>query len=63
VNIKTELGEAGISGIAQDALRAGLTHVRGLHQALDEGGFQHAEAMDAEEHVSFQGPRPAAPAT
>jgi hypothetical protein len=56
VNIKAELGEADISGIAQDALRAELAHVRGLNQALDEGGFQRVEAMDAEEHVSSQGP-------
>jgi hypothetical protein len=35
--------------------RSSPAHVRGLNQALDEDGFQRVEAMDAEEHVSFQG--------
>lgn len=55
--VKAELGEANISGIAQNAFRAELARVRGLSQAVDLGGFQRVEAVDADEHVSFQGRR------
>jgi len=54
-DVKAELGEANISGIAQNALRVELARVRGLNEALGEGGFQRVEAVDGEEHVSFQG--------
>ena len=55
-DIKAELGEANISGIAQSALRAELARARGLQEALaDEGGFQRVEAVDREEDVAFRG--------
>lgn len=55
-DIKAELGEANISGIAQSALRAELARARGLQGALaDEGGFQRVEAVDREEDVAFRG--------
>jgi hypothetical protein len=55
-DIKAELGEANISGIAQQALRAELARARGLHGALtDEGGFQRVEAVDRDEDVAFRG--------
>jgi hypothetical protein len=55
-DIKAELGEANISGIAQQALRAELARARGLHGALtDEGGFQRVAAVDRDEDVAFRG--------
>jgi hypothetical protein len=55
-DIKAELGEANISGIAQSALRAELARARGLQGALaDESGFQRVEAVDREEDVAFRG--------
>jgi len=55
-DIKAELGEANISGIAQSALRAELARARGLQGALaHEGGFQRVEAVDGEEDVAFRG--------
>jgi hypothetical protein len=55
-DIKAELGEANISGIAQSALRAELARARGLQGALaHEGGFQRVEAVDREEDVAFRG--------
>jgi hypothetical protein len=55
-DIKAELGEANISGIAQSALRAELARARGLQGALaDEGGFRRVEAVDREEDVVFRG--------
>lgn len=53
--VKDELGEANISGIAQSAFRSELARVRGLSQVVDQGGFQRVEAVDGEEHVSFRG--------
>jgi hypothetical protein len=54
-DIKAELGEANISGIAQSALRAELARARGLQSLADEGGFQRVEAVDRDEDVAFQG--------
>jgi hypothetical protein len=55
-DVKAELGEANISGIAQSALRAELARARGLQGALaDEGGFQRVEAVEGEEDVAFRG--------
>jgi hypothetical protein len=54
--IKAELGEANISGIAQNALRVELARARGLQEALGGGdGFRRVEAVDGEEDVTFQG--------
>jgi hypothetical protein len=53
-DIKAELGEANISGIAQNALRAELARARGQVLA-DEHGFQRVEAVDGDEEVAFQG--------
>jgi hypothetical protein len=54
--IKAELGEANISGIAQNALRVELARARGLQEALAGGdGFQRIEAVDGDEDVAFQG--------
>ena len=55
MNIKAGLGEADISGIAQNTLRAELAHVRATEPGSGRGRFQRVEAMDAEEPVSFQG--------
>lgn len=55
-DIKAELGEANISGIAQNALRVELARARGLQEALTgEDRFQRIEAVDGEEDVAFQG--------
>jgi hypothetical protein len=55
-DVRAELGEANISGIAQSALRAELARARGLQGALaDEGGFQRVEAVDRDEDVVFRG--------
>ena len=55
-DVKAELGEANISGIAQSALRAELARARGFQGALaDEGGFQRVEAVDRDEDVVFRG--------
>ena len=54
-DIRAELGEANISGIAQSALRAELARARGLQALADEGGFQRVEAVDRDEDVAFQG--------
>jgi len=55
-DIKAELGEANISGIAQSALRAELARARGLQEALsDEAGFHRVEAVDRDEDVAFRG--------
>ena len=55
-DVKAELGEANISGIAQNALRAELARARGHPEALaDEHGFQRVEAVEGEQEVSFQG--------
>ncbi len=54
-DIKAELGEANISGIAQNALRAELARARGLQALADEDGFQRVEAVDGDEDVAFQG--------
>jgi post-segregation antitoxin (ccd killing protein) len=54
-DIKAELGEANISGIAQNALRAELARARGLQALADEGGFQRVEAVDRDEDVVFRG--------
>ena len=55
-DIKAELGDANISRIAQNALRAELARARRLQGALaDEGGFQRVEAVDGDEDVAFQG--------
>ena len=55
-DIRAELGEANISGIAQNALRAELARARGHPQALaDEHGFQRVEAVEGEQEVAFQG--------
>ncbi len=54
-DIKAELGEANISGIAQQALRAELARARDLRVLADEGGFQRVEAVDRDEDVAFQG--------
>jgi post-segregation antitoxin (ccd killing protein) len=53
--VKAELGEANISGIAQNALRAELARARGLQALADEGGFQRVEAVDRDEDVVFRG--------
>jgi hypothetical protein len=53
-DIKAELGEANISGIAQNALRAELARARGQVLA-DKHGFQRVEAVDGDEEVAFQG--------
>ena len=54
-DIKAELGEANISGIAQHALRAELARARGLQALAGEGGFQRVEAVDRDEDVVFRG--------
>jgi hypothetical protein len=54
-DIKAELGEANISGIAQHALRAELARARGLQALADEGGFERVEAVDRDEDVAFRG--------
>jgi post-segregation antitoxin (ccd killing protein) len=54
-DIKAELGEANISGIAQNALRAELARARGLQALADEGRFQRVEAVDHDEDVAFRG--------
>ena len=54
-DIKAELGEANISGIAQNALRAELARARSLQALAGEGGFQRVEAMDRDEDVAFRG--------
>jgi hypothetical protein len=55
-DVKAELGEANISGIAQNALRGELARARALQEALtDEDGFQRVEAVDGDEDVAFQG--------
>jgi len=54
-DIKAELGEANISGIAQSALRAELARARGLKALAGEDGFQRVEAVDGDEDVAFQG--------
>jgi hypothetical protein len=53
--VKAELGEANISGIAQNALRAELARARGLPVLADEYGFQRVEAVEGEDDVAFQG--------
>ena len=53
--VKAELGEASISGIAQNALRAELARARGLQAVADEHGFQRVEAMAGDDDVAFQG--------
>ena len=53
--VKAELGEASISGIAQNALRAELARTRGLQVLADEHGFQRVEAVDGDDDVAFQG--------
>jgi hypothetical protein len=50
-----KLGEASISGIAQNALRAELARARGLQAVADEHGFQRVEAMEGDDDVAFQG--------
>ena len=63
-DIKAELGEANISGIAQAALRAELARARGLQASVGEGGFQRIEATDRdEEDVAFGAARSAATTT
>lgn len=54
-DVKAELGEANISGIAQNALRAELARARGLQAVAGEGGFQRVEAVDRDEDVAFRG--------
>ena len=54
-DIKAELGEANISGIAQNALRAELARARGLQILAGEDGFQRVEAVDDDEDVAFRG--------
>jgi hypothetical protein len=44
-SVKAELGEANISGIAQNALRAELARARGLPVLADEYGFQRVEVV------------------
>jgi hypothetical protein len=54
--IRAELGEANISGIAQNALRVELARARGLQEALGGGdAFRRVEAVDGDEDVAFQG--------
>lgn len=51
-DVKTELGEANISGIAQQALRAELAR----KQAVAEGGFERVEATNHRgDRVAFRG--------
>jgi len=54
-DIKAELGEANISGIAQNALRTELARARGLQALASEDGFQRVEAVDGDEDVAFRG--------
>ena len=54
-DVKAELGEANISGIAQNALRAELARARGLQALADGDGFQRVEAVDGDEDVAFRG--------
>ena len=55
-DVKAELGEANISGIAQNALRVELARARGHPEALaGQDGFQRVVAVEGEEEVSFQG--------
>ena len=54
-DIKAELGEANISGIAQNALRAELARARGLQALAGEDGFRRVQAVDGDEDVAFQG--------
>jgi len=55
-DIKAELGEANISGIAQNAFRTELARARGHQEApAGEDGFQRVEAVDGDEEVAFQG--------
>ena len=56
-DIKAELGEINISGIAQDALRVELARARGLRALADQHGFERVEAVEGDEDVAFQGRR------
>jgi hypothetical protein len=53
--VMAELGEASISGIAQNALRAELACARGLQLPADEHGFHRVEAVEGDDDVAFQG--------
>ena len=53
--VKAELGEASISGIAQNALRTELAGARGLSALADEYGFHPVEAHEGDDDVAFQG--------
>jgi hypothetical protein len=53
--VKAELGEASISGIAQNALRAELARARGLQVLADDDGFQRVEVVEGDDDVAFQG--------
>ncbi|MGD0698939.1 MAG: hypothetical protein ABSA02_03545 [Trebonia sp.] len=56
-DIKAELGEANISGIAQNALRVELARARELQALANQPGFQRVEAVQGDEDVAFQGRR------
>ena len=53
--VMVELGEASISGIAQNALRAELARARGLQVLADEYGFHRVEVVEGGDDVAFQG--------
>jgi len=53
--VRAELGEASISGIAQNALRAELARARGLLVLADDYGFQRVEAVEGDDDVVFKG--------
>jgi hypothetical protein len=53
--VEAELGEASISGIAQNALRAELARARGLRVLADDYGFQRVEVVEGDDDVAFQG--------
>jgi hypothetical protein len=53
--VMAELGEASISGIAQNALRAEVARARGLQLLADEHGFHRVEAREGDDDVAFQG--------
>ena len=53
--VMAELGEASISAIAQNALRALLARARGLQLPAEEHGFRRVEALEGDDDVAFQG--------
>jgi hypothetical protein len=53
--VMAQLGEASISGIARNALRAELACARGLQLPADEHGFHRVGALQGDDDVAFQG--------